>query len=934
MSAQYHSNSLTAHSAQSRTRRRIARRERPALESLECRQLLSGIEEFGALLSNNTNGGPAQVTIADGNLWFTEPTANTVGVFDMTGDTVADQLTLSDQNGDPPGITATSGTNAAIFFTLSSGGQLGVGDSTNPSQSPEIFNFFSSGGAVSATSGITSDGANLWLTGLAASDLLEVEPNPLLPSLAQNPISVPSSLLGFENFDSTITTGPNGVLFFTEATVGSGGAITASGIGSYNPSNGDFSQYLLPTTGGVQEPFGLALGSDGNIWFTAAVPNSGSSGFGASYVGAINPSTMSLLTELQAPNGSQPNGITVGPDHDIYFTETGAGAIGTVVIDSSNSSDDALGTPISIPTSGSPGGVLSHPAPAGITTASDGTMWFADSGGAIGELVLPTHLAVTTEPPLDVSAGSTFGVAVSDEFADGVVDTQFTGNVGLATTASPTSPIADVAASNGVATFTGLSLGVGTYQLIATSSIQGTPASVTTSSFTVVNGPANQLVVTSQPTTPVTAGSPFTIVITDDYTSGPTDTEFNGSVSLALASNPGTPVATVSASNGVATFTGLTLDTVGSDYVYQATGGDLAVSTSAISVVPGAASSFKVTTEPPTQVTAGEKFGFVVTAYDAYNNVATGFSGTLTAAILHDPTGGLASLGGSLNAPATNGVATFSQLTLTKAAVGYTLEASNGGASAASTGSVTVSAAAASQLVVIAGPPASVPADGTFGLTVEALDPYNNVAPTFNGSVSVAIAPGANPGSGTLAGGTNVTATSGVASFSGLSINNMANGYQLQVTGDGFTVMTSSINVTAPIPTIVLAQIVKTQKHNKKGKAVGKPVFGGFSFEFSQPMGTSAATGSEYTVDLNVIKKIKHKSVTILKPVSFTTSYNSSTNTVTLGVSAKQTFPKGGQITIAGTPPGGVESSLGAFLNNGASATFTITPKVKGIVPG
>ncbi len=66
---------------------------------------------------------------------------------------------------------------------------------------------------------------------------------------------------------------------------------------------------------------------------------------------------------------------------------------------------------------------------------------------------------------------------------------------------------------------------------------------------------------------------------------GSTDTSFTGNVSLALSTDPGTPVATVAAVNGVATFTGLTLDTPGATYVYEASAAGLAtVSTNPIAL--------------------------------------------------------------------------------------------------------------------------------------------------------------------------------------------------------------------------------------------------------------------------------------------------------------------------------------------------------------
>ena len=69
--------------------------------------------------------------------------------------------------------------------------------------------------------------------------------------------------------------------------------------------------------------------------------------------------------------------------------------------------------------------------------------------------------------------------------------------------------------------------------------------------------------------------------------------------------------------------------------------------------------------------------------------------------------------------------------------------------------------------------------------------------PTFNGSVTVALAN--NPASGTLGGTLTVTAVNGVATFSGLTINNPGNGYTLQATANGLTpATTTAIDVTAP----------------------------------------------------------------------------------------------------------------------------------------
>src|SRR5207245_1807587 len=121
----------------------------------------------------------------------------------------------------------------------------------------------------------------------------------------------------------------------------------------------------------------------------------------------------------------------------------------------------------------------------------------------------------------------------------------------------------------------------------------------------------------------------------------------------------------------------------------------------------------------------------------------------------------------TLNAVA--GVATFSTLNLDKVGSGYTLKATSSGLSSATTTGISVTAGTATQLVVTTQPPTSATAGNPFGLAVKAEDAYGNVDPTYSGTISLAI--GSNPGGGTLSGTLTASASSGSASFSGLSID-------------------------------------------------------------------------------------------------------------------------------------------------------------------
>jgi len=83
----------------------------------------------------------------------------------------------------------------------------------------------------------------------------------------------------------------------------------------------------------------------------------------------------------------------------------------------------------------------------------------------------------------------------------------------------------------------------------------------------------------------------------------------------------------------------------------------------------------------------------------------------------------------------------------------------------------------ATQLVFSTQPPPTASTGGSFSVVVTAKDAFGNVASDFAGNVSVAI--GTNPSSGTLSGTLTVAAVAGVATFTGLSINNGGTGYTL-----------------------------------------------------------------------------------------------------------------------------------------------------------
>ena len=91
----------------------------------------------------------------------------------------------------------------------------------------------------------------------------------------------------------------------------------------------------------------------------------------------------------------------------------------------------------------------------------------------------------------------------------------------------------------------------------------------------------------------------------------------------------------------------------------------------------GVATKLVFTQEPvSTQATAAMPSAVVVEAEDGLGNVDTSFTATVTLSLLSNPD--TAALGGNFSVPAIAGVATFSNLTVSKADTGYSLIASSG----------------------------------------------------------------------------------------------------------------------------------------------------------------------------------------------------------------------------------------------------------------
>ena len=334
-----------------------------------------------------------------------------------------------------------------------------------------------------------------------------------------------------------------------------------------------------------------------------------------------------------------------------------------------------------------------------------------------------------------------------------------------------------VTATNGIASFDGCAITgtIGDYTLLATS---GSLTGATTDSFTLGFGAATQLTVTTQPSGAVN-GAAFTTqpVITVLDSSGNVVTDSSDSVTLASsAGSLACTDASVTATNGIATFAGCKITGTIGDYTLTASAADLTgATTDSLTLGFGAATHLAVTTQPN-----GAANGValttqpVITVLDSAGNTVTDSSANVTLAVTAG-SGTLACTDASVTA--TNGIATFAGCKINGTVGSYTLTATSGSLASATTDSFTLGFGAAAKLSVTTQPGGA--ANGAAFTTqpvVTVQDASGNTVTDSSASVALAVA----SGSGTLAcTDGSVTAVNGIASFDGCAITGTIGGYTL-----------------------------------------------------------------------------------------------------------------------------------------------------------
>lgn len=414
-------------------------------------------------------------------------------------------------------------------------------------------------------------------------------------------------------------------------------------------------------------------------------------------------------------------------------------------------------------------------------------------------------LAFTTQPAnnANVGAGVVIPLVVQVQDALGNVVPGDTSTVSLALSTNPTAATLNgttsVVAVNGIATFTDINITVlGTGYKLTASDSSGSVTSIAGNAFNIVPGPADHLAFLQQPTA-IVAGAIVTPAVTvqvfDAF--GHLLTTSVNVVNLSIASGPPATLfggGSLNDSAGVVTYNALSIHVAGT-YTLSATSTGLTGATSDPFVVsPGALHHLVFSTQPPASSTAGVGFDVGVTEQDQYNNVLTNDSATSVNLALAANPGSDAYAGASTTANA--GVATFSGVTLTAAAGGYTLQATAGAKNVISTPFAIVPAVPFALAFVQQ--PSDVPQGTSLGsVSVQIQDAFGNRETSDSvSSVDISIA---------LCGGPidlgSVSAANGLATFAtpgnGLMFYTMLPGLQLSASSGALSGTSQSFSVIA-----------------------------------------------------------------------------------------------------------------------------------------
>ena len=328
---------------------RSSRSMRPNLDRLECRRLMAFSYDYFPIGAGRFSTQTSIVTGPDGNIWFTAPTY-------IAGDNTTVPASVGEVN-------VATGAVSAYPIAHSPAGLGSI---------------------------ISGPGGDLWFTDQSGSDATRVV---ALDSIDPTTHVITSHALNIVNAAlAGLAAGPDGNLWFTDP--------NNVAVGVFDPTTNAATEYVLPKS--TDQPYAIVAGPDGNLWFTVGNLQSYQLGFaGPGAIGNINPTTHAFQFFATQNVAS---GIAVGSDGNIWFNDSayiGRGnnpppvsvyRIGDVVPSSGTLTEYA---------GGAVGPLVSGPG---------GDLWFSDPQGQseIGSFDPSTHLSSAVTVPF---AADPYGMA-------------------------------------------------------------------------------------------------------------------------------------------------------------------------------------------------------------------------------------------------------------------------------------------------------------------------------------------------------------------------------------------------------------------------------------------------------------------------------------------------------------------------------------------
>ena len=705
-------------------------------------------------------------------------------------------------------------------------------------------------------------------------------------------------------------------------------------IGVINPTTGVATDLALLASGANADGLTYDAMNGGYLWFTDK---------GLNKIGYINPGGNVAELNTTPAGDSEPDAIVADSSGNLWVSFYGSGTVDRFTPTGSGS---WLSTPITLG-----GGSISFPT--GITDGPDGNIWVVESGQV--QVINPSTLAITksipisgtgsiTPRPEDSSVWVTTSTSVVSIATGTYAQTTYT----MPTTmGGPVSVVADQTDHNVYFTAPGTSPANLSYY----------PDAVGVITLNSASQP-DHLAITTPPPTNVTKGVGFGLVVGVDTSNNVVDGFLNtidasiaysppsvdalgGSVTISLGANPNGDTLggtlTEPINNGVAVFSGLTLDNPGPGEILSISYTGLSSISSSPITVALAATKLAVAAQPPLTVGAGQVFTLAFEAVDSNGNLDTSYNGPISVTTGVNPTG--ASLGGTTLVGATNGIATFNTLTLSEPGPGYTVQGSdpNGGLNPISSRAFTVTSGPAASISSTAGTTQSAAVGTAFATAFQATVNDQNGYPVSGVSVTFA-APASGAGGHFASGGTTTVTTnsSGVATAPAFTANTVAGSYSVTATAAGVSAgatfdlsntagAASTITATTGTPQSAAVGMAFASAFQATVKdQYGNPV-SGVSVTFAAPAsgaGGRFAGGGTATVTTN--------SVGVATAPAFTanTMVGSYTVTATVaGVSAGGTFSLSNAVAVSSMT---AVSGTGTYAGTGI-LTATLTANGSGL---